>query len=376
MSGVDTSTGQVQAVDFNIAGLDPVTNTQIAHSATGVDGKAYVSLNVGGQVVLVLVNTSDTSTAGFGSSTFTNVDRRVLSRVYTGQIGRTRDLIPGTNLASKGITVLQREPLSGTMNVFEFQGPRNMESNESQEDTGGGTGNAAVAINPGGAAPSGWTGTVNPLDLKNTKTGALKVRAIGTGEMVNAVAGLSCGTPCQDKGGNDLTNQMGYAFFSFGNVKPAIGLAKYLTVDGVDPLFAAPSGGALPSCTAPCPTAVTLTNVENGSYPLWNILRVITTGTLGASTNGVCAATAYVCQLVQNAGTQVANIPDFAPLSAMQVLRSHSTVELNGVAYAGHNGNSKRSPESGSDVEGAVLTNQSDIDAIADTNAEEVSLKQ
>jgi hypothetical protein len=381
-SGVDTSTAQVQAVDFNIAGNDPInTSTPIAHSTAGADAKAYVSLNVGGQVVLVLVNTSDTSTSGFGSAALTSVDRRVLSRVFSGQITRTRDLIPATGLSSKGITVLQREPLSGTMNTFEFQTARNLEANTSQEDVGGGTGNAPVALNPGGSVPTGWTGTLNPLAIKYTKSSALKVRAIGTGEMVNAISGLSCGTPCQDKNGDTLSNQIGYAFFSFGNVKPAIGLAKYLLVDGVDPLFAVPSNnpggvGALPSCTAPCSGAVALTNVENGTYPLWNILRVITTGTLGANTNGVCNAGATVCQLVAAASAQVASIPDFATLASMQVFRSHSTIQLNGVAFAGHNGNSKRSPESGSDVEGAILTTQSDLDAITDTNGEEVTLRQ
>ena len=47
------------------------TSTPIAHSATGLDKKAYVSLNVGAQVALVMVNIDDTTSNGLGSSTFT-----------------------------------------------------------------------------------------------------------------------------------------------------------------------------------------------------------------------------------------------------------------------------------------------------------------
>jgi hypothetical protein len=264
------------------------------------------------------------------------------------------------------------------MNTFEFQIPRNIESNLSQEDVG--VSAAAQAINPGGAPPTGWSGTTNPIDLKNAKSGGLKVRVIGTGQMVSTLASNTA----TSKQGNAITNQIGYTYFSFGNVKPAIGLAKYLLVDGVDPLFDGAAGpnqnpggtGALPSCTAPCPTAVTLTNMENGSYPIWNILRVLTTGTLGANTNGVCNSGATVCQLVANAQTTISQIPDFAPLSAMQVFRSHYNLTLNGVVFAGHNGHSPRFAESGGDVEGAVLTVQSDLDSVTDTNAEEVNLKQ
>jgi hypothetical protein len=382
-SGVNGSTGEVQAVDFNISGDDPVnTSTPIAHSVAGVDKKAYVSINAGAQVVLVLVNTNDTSTAGFGSSSFHNVDVPTLARVFTGRANRTRDLLLASGLAAKPLTQLQREPLSGTYNTFEFQVPRTVrETTTSQEDVG--TGGSTTAINPGGAAPTGWTGTTDPLDLKNTKASSLKVRVIGTGEMVSTVA---CNT-CTDVNGNTMSNQIGYAFFSFGNVKPAIGLARYLSVDGADPLYPGPNdnpggAGALPACTAPCPasltapfTSPTFTNVINGGYPIWNVLRVITTGNLGASTNGVCSSGATVCSLTQAAETQVASIPDFVPFTSLNVFRSHITLTLNGVSFPGHNGNKKGVPEEGGDVNGKPYLTQQDLDSISDTGVELVNLK-
>jgi|HubBroStandDraft_5_1064220.scaffolds.fasta_scaffold22894_1 hypothetical protein len=382
-SGITGTANQVEAVDFNIAGDDPVnTSTPIAHSAAGLDGKAYVSINVGAQVALVLVNTNDTTPNGLGVSTFHNINSETLARVFTGRSDRTRDLILSPGLASKGLTVLQREPLSGTFNTFEFQIPRTLrELTSSQEVVG--VKAATQAINPAGAAPSGWTGTTDPLDLKNTKSGALKIRVIGTGQMVSTIAANGS----VDLGGNAVSNQIGYAFFSFGNVKPAIGFAKYLTVDGADPLYPGindnPNGpGGLPACTAPCPasstapyTSPTFTNVISGGYPIWNVLRVITTGNLGANTNGVCSAGATVCALAQAAETSIANVPDFVPYTSLTVFRSHITLSLNGVSFPGHNGNKARTPEEGGDVNGKPYLTQEDLDNISDVGAELINLK-
>jgi hypothetical protein len=382
-SGITGNANQVQAVDFNIAGDDPVnTSTPIAHSAAGVDKKAYVSINVGAQVALVMVNTNDTTSNGLGNSALHNVNSPTLARVFTGRSDRTRDLILASGLAAKPLTVLQREPLSGTMNTFEFQIPRTLrEQTNSQEEVS--IGATTNAVNPTGALPTGWTGTVDPLDLKNTKSGALKIRVIGTGQMVSTIAGNGL----VDQNGNALSNQIGYAFFSFGNVKPAIGFAKYLTVDGADPLYPGindnPNGpGGLPACTAPCPssptapfTSPTFTNVVNGGYPIWNVLRVITTGSLGANVNGVCSAGATVCELTQAAETQVAQIPDFVAFSALTMFRSHQTLTLNGVPFPGHNGNKARTPEEGGDVNGKPYLTQEDLDSISDVGAELVNLK-
>ncbi|MGB8541889.1 MAG: substrate-binding domain-containing protein [Candidatus Acidiferrales bacterium] len=403
-SGVGGSSGAVQTVTYAIAGQDPVTSTQIAHSTAGSDGHPFVELPAGGQAVLVLVNTNDASSTGFGTSSLFNISRPTLARVFSGHETRTRDIIPGSGLIAKPMTVLVREPLSGTFNTFEFQVTRTKEYSFSQEAlTNNGGGEVYDGI--GMPAVSGWvweggsvSGSVtgNPLDWKKTSTSGLKVRVIGTGEMVSTIASNAA----TDAAGNALSNQIGYTFFSFGNIKPAVGLAKYLLVDGVDPLFANasqnPGGvGVLPTCTAPCAGAVTLTNIANGSYPIWNILRVVTTGTLGATTSsGACESGATVCQMVAASQAAYAQIPDLVPFASMEAFRSHQTIKDNSVNFTQHNGfkhyaGLANTPcgfapisgaaiqyECGGDVSGARYLIQEELDANTDTNAEIVGFEQ
>jgi len=414
-SGVGGSTGKVQTVEYAISGQDPITSTQIVHSKAGADGAPWVSINGGGQAVLVLVNTHDATVNGFGSTTFNNINRPDLARVFTGGATRTRDVIGGTTLATKPLTALVREPLSGTFNTFEFQVTRTLEWNHTQEDLTNKSG-GLIANGIGIAAPTGWVnengGTSgNPLDWKNTATNGLKVRVIGTGEMISTIDtnGLT------DIGGlNTLTNQIGYAFFSFGNVKGAVGAAKYLLVDGVDPLFDGGSGpnqnpggigsGALPLCTGTgCPNGVSLTNIANGSYPLWNFLRVVTTGPLGGYTvtgNQVtgCVAGATVCQMVLAMQASFSTIPDLVPISKMDAFRSHSSFAAGGtpaVTFPPHNGYKHygtgvvNTPcgfapvtgaavqyECGSDVGGARYLIQQELDYNTDAAAELTAFKQ
>ncbi len=357
LSSIAGSTGMVQVVDFNISGTDPVTGAKLAHSAAGADGAPWVHLDAGAQPVLVLVNTSDTSSNGLGNAALTNVNRPTLGRVFTGQATRTRDLFAAQGLASKPLTALVLEPLSGTYTVFQNQVTRTDEFAHSADQLAN-NGGTPQQFGVGMPCPvTGWTfggagcasAATDQLDAKKTSTGGLKVRVIGTTEMVNCVAAnSSCGNGSQeDVAGNALTNQIGFAFFSFGNVKKAVGLAKYLTVDGVDPLYTSYSGGALPTCSAPCPGAVAFPNIINGSYPIWNILRVVTTGTLGAYTgtfsSPTCEAGATVCRMVQEVQESYSQIPDLVPISSMQVFRQHITVgsstpETGGVNYTAHNG--------------------------------------
>ena len=417
-SGVGGSTGEVQVVDFNIGGTDPISGTAIAHSKAGSDGAPWVSIDGGGQAVLVLVNTNDTSSDGFGwagsasEPALTNINRPDLGRVYVGAATRTRDLMPGLGLGSKPLTALVREPLSGTYTTFENQVTRTAEYDHSADQLTN-TGGTNILFGVGMGAVTGWTFTAptassDLLDAKKTSTSGLKVRVIGTGEMVSTVDGVGL----TDVAGNTLTNQIGFAFFSFGNVKGAIGKAKYLNVDGVDPLFDGangtnqnPSGegsGALPACANPCPTGVTLTNIKNGSYPIWNILRIVTSASLGsANSSGVCLTGATVCQLVQEMQASYSQIPDLVPISGMLAFRSHqtltaaSTPELGGDTYTAHNGYKHYgtgitgtpcgfAPETGAavqyecggDVNGARFLIQQELDTNTDFASELTLIKQ
>ena len=375
------STSTAQPIAFTISGKDPITANTIP---------AWKSLDVGAQIALIVYNTQDTgdSGAGLGNAVFTNdgnVDRWVLAKVLDGTLGRTRDLIPeGEGLPSIPLDVVVREPLSGTMNTVEFSVTRDKEIDSSQE----------LGINPGGAAPTGWTGTTNPLDI--TKTSAhgstRKLRAIGTGEMVKAIAGTV--TPIS---GGTYKNQVGYVFFSYGNVSPltngsSTSIGKYFDVDGVDPFYADyasnPDGlGVLPVCTvgsgtSSCNGAITFPNIANGSYPLWNVLRVVTTPSLaavGGSVNKLVVA-------AQNYATSF--VPDFVPYGNLQVFRAHRAVTLYVENYNCGSGSGctksytpedgfTTAAEGGSDVGGAVFTVEAELDYQADnSNKQLVTFQQ
>ncbi|HMD83781.1 MAG TPA: hypothetical protein VKO18_03665 [Terriglobia bacterium] len=313
------STKYAQVVNFAMTGTDPITSEAVP---------SFLVQNVGGQVLMVLVNTSDTSAAGLGNSAFNNVGRFTLGRVQAGLTTRTRDLIPSSGLPIVPLNVLLREPLSGTWNTMEYCIPNSKEVALTQENN----------VNPA---------VDNPLN-QTSADGATRRRVIGTGEMVKQV-GL-------------ISDAIGYAFFSFGNVKPIVGTGKYLTVDGVDPIQATYTGGTLPTCTAPCPGAVTFPNVINGSYPIWNILRVITASPAPSGVNSLISA----------AQTQVASIPDFVPIGQMLVFRSHYAQS----GFGGKDGHAPREVESGGDMGGAVLTLSEDLDSITDVKKEIGSVHQ
>jgi len=151
----------------------------------------------------------------------------------------------------------------------------------------------------------------------------LRLRAIGTGQEVPAALGQS------NKGGSVVSDGIGYAFWSYGNFAPAVvagsctivggqyttctNLGHYLTVDGIDPLFAT-AGGALDSPANPnnaynlpqCDFAslatgqncfkIPFTHMLDGTYPLWSLLRTVTfqnSGTTSATPPGVLNVTAY-----------------------------------------------------------------------------------
>lgn len=63
-------------------------------------------------------------------------------------------------------------------------------------------------------------------------SGGTRQRVIGNGQMGSELEVIEDG--------------IGYEFFSFGNVAPLIGLDKYLSVDGVDPLYLTYASGDPP----------------------------------------------------------------------------------------------------------------------------------
>jgi hypothetical protein len=321
----DFSSGSVTPVAFAISGNDPIT---------GLPVPAYTTTDVGAQVVLFVVGTQQTGSTGDFSNTaaFTNVSKDGLSFALNGTFGYTRDLSNSPGLAEQPLNVLLREPTSGTYNVTEFQIPRSQELQSTQE----------LGVNP--SQPNG-----NPLNLPGPN-GGWRRRVIGNGEMISELGNAANG------------NVLGYGFWSTGNFASLTSTARYLMVDGVDPLFASYAGGFLPSCVAPCPGIVTFTNVLNGSYPVWNVLTFTTPKPVPPG----------VQTLINDLQTFVVNtVPDFVPITSMNVFRSH----YNQSGKIGSNGYKANDPEAGGSVQGAVFTVQSDLDVITDTGKEIIGFK-
>ena len=316
------STKSVTPVAYAITGNDPISGLAVL---------AYRSTNVGAQCMMFFVNTSDTSAGGFGTSAYGNVSRFALAWMLNGSLTRTRDIANQTGLPSIGAHVFLREPTSGTYTTTEFTIPRDVEIGSTQE----------LNVNPA---------TDNPLNIAYA-SGGTRQRVVGSGEMVATVGAIS--------------DSLGYAFWSTTSFAKVTSTTKYLTVDGVDPLFPTylESNGVFPTCTAPCPGAVPFTNIANGSYPAWNILRVVTASPVPTA----------VSKLITQAQTQVANVtPDFLPLGSLQVFRSHYTQS----GVAAHDGIAGGKLESGGDVGGAVFPIQADSDFFADTGVEILQRKQ
>jgi len=317
------STKQVTPVAFAISGTDPFNGTPIP---------AWTSLAVGGEPIVVFVNTSDTSAGGFGSSNFNNVGRFALANLLNGTFTRTRDISTTPGLPAVGAHVFLREPTSGTYNTTEFTIPGSVEIGTCQE----------LNVNPS---------TDNPLNLTYA-SGGTRQRVVGTGEMVSTVGATSDG--------------FGYAFWSTGNFAKVLTTTKYLSVDGVDPLNYSwyQSHGALPNCVAPCPGLVPFPNMLNGSYPAWTILRV--------QCYSPCQT--GVTKLVAAAQKNANKVPDLVAYSSMQVFRSHfDRPEQIGVTS---NGNAGEPAESGGDEGGAVFTKNADADFFSDTGLQLIEIKQ
>lgn len=313
------SSNSVQVVAYNISGNDPITGMPVI--------RPVVTTNVGAQAIMLAVNSTNTGVGHLGNSAFNNVDRFVASGVFSGVLTRTRDLIPSTGLPVVPLTILTREPTSGTFNTFEFTIVRNVETNLGFDP-------ASQEVGVGGNAN-------NPLNI-TLPDGAKRQRVIGNGQMVSEL-GL-------------IPDSIGYGFWSFGNWAPNVTTNRYLTIDGVDPLNATYTGGTFPTCTAPCPGVVTFTHIIDGSYPSWNVLRVVTRSPIPTG----------ISSLISAAQAQVLNIPDFVPENELLVFRSH----YRQAGVNPKNGHIGRQPESGGDVGGAVFTTQADLDYITDTGHE------
>ena len=443
-------------VSFKLSGTDPIADGTLP---------AYTTLSVGAAPVIPIVGHEDTSGSAFafnatttdfyGKSvyTFRNINSKVLGQVFSGYTYCTGDLLStgaATADAGQPMQVIEREPLSGTYNTFEFTAVRSVtgSSNPAQvttnpisnDDSGQEQfNNPNLYPNLAGCSySSGYPSAncFNPLFLTGlggskcagsaggTAPGLpIRLRAIGTGEEVKAVDGaLNKST----SGSTTVFNPIGYAFWGYGNLNPLCSTISgstctgtwkghYLTVDGVDPLFATPGGqydptvnpsGAYnpPVCdfTTKC-FSIPFVHMKDGTYPLWSLLRTVTF----APVAGKVTTPAGVLDMVAN--EEIASVTDglsdFVPfLNTISGSNGVYTGNLNLFVYRSHykqsliaaaNGHKGCSGtftgvtlqggrtsaatclvDTGGDVGGAVLTVQSDVDFDADFSTEEYSAHQ
>jgi len=329
-SSFDTSLFNV--LDFNLTGVDPISGKTLS----GV----FQVTGLGAQPIIVTVAGQ---TAGSGILKATDISRGTLAQFLDGTLGRVGDITQSTDATA--VETVVREPLSGTYNTMEYSVPNTLASKTSQD-----AGNC-----------SGTAVHTNPLNLNSANgkvAGATRQRAIGTGQMVKALAGTVTTNTGGAKTCGTNTECLGYFFWSTGNSKPLIGdvHAKYITVDGVDPILTSYStlNGAFP--TSAQFGDVTFANLAAGDYAIWSVLRLVSAPS-DAGTANIASAVA----------SHTTTVPDLIKAANLNILHSHFAISSIGIANPSNGVNgSCTTAENGGDAGGLVLNKQADSDFCSD----------
>jgi hypothetical protein len=314
--------------DFNVYGNDPATSLAVP---------PYAITPVGAIPVIVLVNTSNAS--GFGSPQLTNLNRAQLGLLFTALFLRTADApiqpFAGTGGTYYGVSAMVPTPLSGSYNIFEHSITNGKELYRSLD---------IANCDPYGAPAA------NPLIASRVigSTTSYRYRTVGTNETLGAL--------------QSTADSIGFELWSTENFAGTSNI-KYVSVDGVDPLFNTYTDGTIPQAGNGLLPGVTLSHVADGSYPIWNEERLIS-----SLVNADLAATfaAYTqAQLSFGAG---ATRPNFIPDSQLNVFHMHfapvgvtfngTNTPADGPKICGPGSNA----EDGGDVGGLVLSIQAGAD--------------
>jgi hypothetical protein len=464
-----TSPAVFNVVTFKLGGTDPIAGGTLP---------TYTTLSVGAAPVIPIVGNANTTAFDFGNTytdaagntnyTFNDINRQVLAQTFSGYTHCTGDLLStgaATANAGEPMQVIEREPLSGTYNTFEFTAVRTLAGSAnpaqiatapiSNDDNGQEQFNnpniypnlSGCSYNAGGFPDANCFNPLYLTGLGGSKCAGsssaypglpIRLRAIGTGEMVKAVVGS---LNQSGSGSTTVYNPIGYAFWSYGNLNPLCSTISgtsctgtwkghYLTVDGIDPLFATEGGefdngygntanasprnkpynpsGAYnpPVCdfTTSC-FAIPFTNMKNGKYPLWSLLRTVTfapvTGKVvtppgvldmianeeiqsGPGGDGLSDFVPFLSGVTGSAGVYKGNLNLFVyrahyKQSSVAAANGHKGCAgtFTGVSLQGGTGASSTClVDFGGDMGGSVLTVQSDVEFDADFSTEEYNPHQ
>lgn len=339
----------------------------------------YTVVPVGASPILFVANGS-----GFPSGY--SISSATVAKFLDGTYSYTGQLSSSPSATGSAVTVVIREPLSGTYNTTEYTVPNtinnsstyslngNITGNYTSQDVGEPTVQPASQQNCPGNASFLAGSTSNPMHIV-TASGGERDRAIGTGQELSEVISLTAASG---------TDTFGYGFWSVPNfagfTSSAAPNAHYLAVDGYDPLTCGGTysfGGSILTCpsfsgTIPTTAAqiatVDMHTVANGNYPAWSLLRLVTAG---SSSTGAATAAANLSSAAQNF-VAPGTVPNFVALASMKAVRSHFTppAGLTGSSYPATNtngdtqlfdmgttyGNCYGLPESGGDVGGLIIS--------------------
>jgi ABC-type phosphate transport system substrate-binding protein len=305
------STSVAHPVNFNIFGTDPITGAAIPN---------YTVVPIG--IAPIILITNRTNAAGLGQTAlFSDVPFQAsVQELFTGVDCAGTAWGPFDAAHNFAINPILREPLSGTMNTFEF----NYMTTNSDGSTANGYFSQEGEFDPPYFLPGTFNaiqpGSVGGNPLSKVCGGSsyaspiqgTRKRVIGTGEMVAQVKANA--------------DSIGYLFFGYGNVSSISGspLYGYLSFQGHDPINPSgsysvpyvsgglnyPGNGQLPTCAAPCPIApgASFPQIRNGGYRSWSLLR-------GVADAG-SAALADLQALAGIAANQInTTVPDFLPFN-------------------------------------------------------------
>jgi hypothetical protein len=243
------STATATPIRFKLSGNDPISGDPV---------RSFSTMPVGAAPLVFVYNN-----AGTFDANAQNLSTGINGLGSPGGPYNLAHLFDGTTACStsnpafggtgtQNINLVLRDPVSGAMNVADFNLFRTVGNNTDSQETG--------VVNPARAP-------YNPLKLACAGGGGMRLRTIGNDETVSTI--------------KNAANTLGYMFFSFGNAASLSGAGyQYLTLDGADPLgLPGTTNQQLPNCSgASCPSSlwtagVSYPSLRNGQYKAWSMYR-------------------------------------------------------------------------------------------------------